>query len=309
MEMSNFNQEKENNSLKKWVIILSILSVILLATTIYFAFFGTTQINTEYVKSEDARNQLQSELDNLIVEHEKIKVEYGELTAQLSEKDSVIMANAEEIKKLINSQADYNKIKRQLSRLQNIAKEYVAEMDRLYQENKALKEENTQVKETLVKTQEKVATVEEHNKELNDKISSEAYLRAYNVTSYAVYNKNRTGEEIRTDKASKARRFKVSFILGENSLIKPGPVNLYCRIATPETGKVLSPGSSDTYAFEFEGKKMQFSARKTINYVNTEASVSMEWNILQDDKAIKGKYLVEIYTENHLLGQTYFVLE
>ena len=74
-------------------------------------------MNKEFVKVEEANNELQGELDSLLAEHEKIKAQYGDLSDQLSEKDSIIMAHAAEIEQLINSQADYKKIKRQLARL------------------------------------------------------------------------------------------------------------------------------------------------------------------------------------------------
>lgn len=310
MEEINLQNNKETkNPLKKWVIILGILTLIFIGTTVYFAFFGTTSSNVEYKKSVDERELLQTELDELLVEHENIKTEYGELAEKLTEKDSVILANADEIKKLINSQADYNKIKKQLARLQNIAKEYVEEMDKLYEENKALKEENVQVKETLQQEREKVATIQRDKADLSEKITTAAVLKVYGISSYAVSLKSRTNEEVITDKASKSRKFKTTFTLGENSLITPGPINLYCRIAIPETGKVLSPGNSDIYSFQYRGEKMQYTSKATVNYTNKAESVTMYWDIRDNDKAIKGKYLVEIFSDGVLLGETFFILE
>lgn len=310
MEETNLqNNKKEKNPLKKWIIILGILSLIFIGTTIYFAFFGTTQTNVEYRKSEDERELLQSELNNLLVEHDKIKLEYGDLAEQLSEKDSIILANADEIKKLINSQADYNKIKRQLSRLQNIAKEYVEEMDKLYEENKALKEENTQVKESLQQERQRVATIQQDKADLSQKITNAAVLKVYGISSYAVSLKSRTNEEVITDKSSKAKKLKTTFTVGENSLLEPGPINLYCRIAIPGSGKVLSPGTSDMYSFKYKGEKMQYTSKSTINYTNKAESVTMYWEIREGDKAVKGKYLVEIFSDDILLGETFFILD
>ncbi|MDL2308717.1 hypothetical protein LJC53_03930 [Bacteroidales bacterium OttesenSCG-928-C03] len=301
-------KEEEKNPLKIWVIILAILALIFLGTTIYFAFFGTTSTNVEYRKSVDERELLQLELNDLLVEHEKIKVESGELAVLLSEKDSVIMANAEEIKKLINSQADYNKIKKQLGRLQNIAKEYVEEMDKLYEENKALKEENTQVKETLQQERRRIVTIERDKDDLSKKITTASVLKIYGISSYAVSMK-RSGGEVITDKASKTQKLKTTFTVGENSLLEPGPINLYCRIAIPGSGKVLSPSVNDMYSFSYNGEKMQYTSKTTINYTNKTQPVTMYWDIREGDKAIKGKYLVEIFTEDKLLGETFFVLE
>ena len=88
---SNTNdQGKENNPLKKWVILLGILAGVFFATTMYFGFFAKPVLNKEFTKVENSNMELQAELDSLLAEHEKIKSQYGSLSDQLSEKDSII---------------------------------------------------------------------------------------------------------------------------------------------------------------------------------------------------------------------------
>ena len=305
--MENNNQEKENNPLKKWVIILGALCAVLLCTTLYFAFSAKNTQNSEQQITTE-KEQLQAELDKLLAEHEKIKNEYREQSEFLSEKDSIIMANAAEIQELIASQADYNKIKKQLQRLQNIAQEYVTEIDRLYTENRELKEENTQVKETLAQTQEEKAILERHKDSLNTTISGAAVFKAYNITSNAVYYKSK-GDEIETDKASRAEALKTTLTLAENPLIPSGPVNLYCRIAVPESGKVLTPGAGDAYTFINNGQRLQYTDKTTINYDKTAKNVTLKWDIRENDKAVKGRYIIQIFTDDTYLGESYITLK
>ena len=298
----------ENNPLKKWVIILGALAGIFLCTTIYFARFAKPTINKEYVQVETKNMELQNELNALMAEHERIKEQYGDLSDQLSEKDSIIMANAAEIEKLINSQADYNRIKKQLARLQNISQEYVQEMDKLYQENKALKEENLQVRATLEQEREVTRNIQKDNENLSQKISNAATYKAYNIKSagYLVRNK---GTEEPTEKANKVKRIKTTLMLGENSLIEPGPVNVYARIAIPETGKVLTMGTGDTYSFVHNGQRLQYSCKTVVNYKGKAENITLNWDLMSDDKAIKGQYSVQLYTDDQFLGETYFTLK
>lgn len=300
----NANQE---NPLKKWVIILGALAGLFLCTTLYLAFFAKPAMNPVYKEVESQNMELQSELDSLLAEHNRIKEQYGELSDQLSEKDSIIQASAAEIEKLINSQADYNRIKKQLARLQNISQEYVKEMDQLYQENKALKEENQQVRADLEQEREVTRNMQKSNDDLSQRISNAAVYKAYNIKSagYLVRNK---GTEEQTDKANKVKRIKTTLMLGENSLIEPGPVNVYCRIAIPETGKVLTMGSGDTYSFVHNGQRLQYSCKTVINYNNKAENVTLNWDLMSDDKAIKGQYSVQLYTDDQFLGETYFTL-
>jgi uncharacterized protein YoxC len=300
----NANQE---NPLKKWVIILGALAGLFLCTTLYLAFFAKPAMNPVYKEVESQNMELQSELDSLLAEHNRIKEQYGELSDQLSEKDSIIQASAAEIEKLINSQADYNRIKKQLARLQNISQEYVKEMDQLYQENKALKEENQQVRADLEQEREVTRNMQKSNDDLSQRISNAAVYKAYNIKSagYLVRNK---GTEEQTDKANKVKRIKTTLMLGENSLIEPGPVNVYCRIAIPETGKVLTMGSGDTYSFVHNGQRLQYSCKTVINYNNKAENVTLNWDLMSDDKAIKGQYSVQLYTDDQFLGETFFTL-
>lgn len=306
MENNSFNEEK--NPLKKWVIILSVLCAILLFTTLYFGFFAKPVFNQEYQETEIENENLQSELDSLLAAHEQIKSEYSELSDQLSEKDSIILANAAEIQQLIASQADYNKIKRQMQRLQNIAQEYVSEIDKLYKENQALKEENFQVKETLAQTRSEKASVERHRDSLNTRISGAAIFKAYNINSRAVFYKAK-GDEVITEKANRAKTFKTSLILAENSLLPSGPVNIYCRIALPESGRVLTPGTGDSYSFVNNGQRLQYTAKTTINYNNKAQNVILEWKLREGDKASKGRYVVQVFTDDTYLGECFFTLK
>lgn len=302
------NRNQEENPLKKWVVILGVLTGVFFVTTIYFAFLGRPVVNHQYVQMVNEKDYLQMELDSLLAEHNRIKSQYDEISDQLSEKDSIIMANAEEIRGLINSQADYRKIKKQLARLQNIAKEYVTEIDKLYTENQALKEENTQVKETLVQTQLAKEAVEKNNEELNSKISTAAVLKAYNIKSAAVYYKSKNAIETVTDRASRVEKFKTTLTLAENSLAAAGPVNIYCRVSIPETGKVLTPGASDAYTFTHNGQKLQYTAKSVVNYNGAATNVNLYWDLREDDKAVKGVYTVQVFSDDRLLGETHFTL-
>ncbi|MDR2971102.1 MAG: hypothetical protein LBU83_04150 [Bacteroidales bacterium] len=302
-------QKNERNPLKKWVILLSVLASVFLFTTIYFSFFAEPIFNKEYINKTLKNDFLQSELDSVLNEHERIKQEYGDLSEQLSEKDSVILSNAVEIKKLIDQHADYSKIKRQLERLQNITKEYVEEIDQLYTENKQLKEENKQVRADLEESKKEIQAIKKDNEELGQTLSTAAVHQAYNINSRAIYFKNKNKEEVITEKANRVDQLKTTFILGSNALIPAGPVTIYCRIAVPGSGRILTLGSGDAFAFDYEGEKLQYSAKKTVNYDNKAETVTISWDLVEGDKALKGKYIVQLYTEEQFLGETFFELK
>ncbi|HNW67417.1 MAG TPA: hypothetical protein PKK66_01005, partial [Bacteroidales bacterium] len=190
-DFENQKKEKKDNPLFKWVILLGILTVIFMGTTVYFAKFYSPSFNNQVQnitsEKETMEQNLNKELADLLAQHNALKVENGELAAQLTEKDSIILANADEIQKLINSQGDYKKIKKQLARLQNIAQEYVAEMDKLIEQNRVLTSKNTELTETIAKEQSEKVRLTQEKDELNQKINTAATLSAYNIYSRCVY--------------------------------------------------------------------------------------------------------------------------
>lgn len=317
MESYNLDQNNSNNEyrnsqseikkLKKRQTILFIICIILLLLSCYLAFIRVPQVKTQFIEVQTKNNEVEKELEALIAEHEKIKQEYGDLSEQLSEKDSVILANAEEIKKLIASQADYRKIKKKMERLQNISREYVAEMDRLYQENQILKEENTKVKGDLAKVKEERNQITEEKEVLHSKMQSAAVLKAYSLMAKGTRQKSKGVEN--TNKASRVENIRFSFVIGENSLIEAGPVNLYCRIAIPESKRVLTPNNSDLYSFTYNDSKLQYSIKKTIQYEGKAQSITMNWAIPSSDKVVKGVYTIALYTDNQYLGETTMELQ
>ena len=310
---SENRKSNEENPLRRWIIILGALAFIFFCTTVYFAFFAAPSFNTGVTKlvqnQEQVQADLNKELADLMAEHDLIKEQYGNLVDSLSEKDSVIMANAAEIQRLIAQQADYNKIKKQLQRLQKISQEYVAELDKLYAENTQLKEENKELNTTLTQTRQEKKQVEEENQNLTAKINTEATLRAYNIKAVGAFNKARNNQEVETTKASKVRKIKTTLTLAENSLITPGTYNVYCRVSVPGDGRVLTPGKSDAYTFMNEGQRLQYTAKATVNYVNKAEHVTMVWDVRDNDKAIKGTYIVQVFSDNGLLGETRLTLD
>ena len=315
--MENYDVSSSKNSgdgMRKKMTLMGLLCLLLLGTTLLFAilYFTKTsevkQLTITEKQGASTNQQLSDELAALLAEHEKLKADYKDLADQLTDKDSIILANAAEIQLLIAQNADYKLIKKKIARLQNISQEYVKEMDRLIEENKILKEENTQLTETVKRTQDEKALIEQDNENLTQRINAEAKLKAYNIHAKCVYEKRR-GDEVVTDKANRARKIKTTLTLGENSLITPGTYNIYCRVSVPGDGRVLTPGKSDAYTFIHNGQRLQYTAKASVHYVNKSENVTLVWDIRENDKAVKGTYIVQVFSDQGLLGETRFTLQ
>ena len=299
--------EKEVKRYKILSILAVIVALILLCITVYFISKSNEQ-TTQAAVYEEQNAELQYELDSILREYETMKSGYGDLNAKLSEKDSVIVAHAQEIQKLIASQADYRRIKKKLELLQDQGKEYVQLLDSLYKENKKLTEENTEIKQHVSRLSKEKEDLSQEKEVLEEKVTIATKLKAYNVSLRGMSVKSGGKKEDETDKAKKVKKLKVTFTLSENELYPSGEMSLYCRISLPD-GRVLALGKGEAYSFTNDGKLLQYTVKTSVNYTNTAKQVTMEWDLRSEDKAVPGEYNVQIFTETDYIGQAVMVLQ
>lgn len=268
-----------------------------------------TEIKTVYVEKERVTNELESELQGLLSEHEQIKKEYGELSLQLTEKDSIIQASATEIQRLIASQADARQVKRKLEYLRGITQGYINQIDSLFTVNAELKNENVKIRGQIKQEKSRSEVLVREKDVLAEKVEIAAMLKAYNLSAQGVYAKGRNEREESTDKARRVEKIKVCFTLSQNLIIPSGEKTIYCRIARPDN-QILVKGKGDLYTFVFSGELMQYSIKKTINYRNAEQMVCLQWD-KEDDKtpAMTGTYNIAVFVDGYEIGQTSFTLK
>ncbi|MDE6630357.1 MAG: hypothetical protein K2O37_02575 [Bacteroidales bacterium] len=279
-----------------WVIILLVIA---LGVSLYYGVRVSVQKQESYAHGVE----LQSELNQVMDEYNTVKLENQDLSSQLSEKDSVIMANRKEIEKLIASQADYRKIKRKLELLRAITQEYVVRIDSLVTVNKQLEEENIQMKEEVNRVQERNTQLTVDKQRLEEVAST---FKAYDLNA-ATFRVRGDGKEIATDRAPRITRIGITFILSENKVVKAGKKFIYARISRPD-GVVMSVSDDDLYSFEMDGEKYQYTIKEEIDYENQSMPVKMVWDRISDGAAMEGKYDVMLYMDGKEIGRTAFMV-
>jgi hypothetical protein len=273
----------------------------------YLYFNSQSKIQGLVDEKEQMRNSLQTELDSLLYQHNRVKGEYGRLSDSLFMKDSVIMANAEEIKQLLNYKFEYFQIKKKLDRLREVAQGYVLQLDSLYTVNQELKDENERIRENYRTEKNKNTELLEDKKELEQIVTKASVLRAYNIQATGI--RQRGSKQIETDKAARADRVRVCFTLGENTLVEPGKKTLYLRIARPDK-VILTYDETDEYTFMYQGVKVQYSIKRDVEYKGEAMDICVYWNRRNtEEDAMSGRYHVMIYSESEIIGESYFELK
>ena len=299
--MDSENRKKTNQPL--WL--YALLGLLAIALVFFIVRNSSLRTDKEALEAEKEMQRLdfQAEVDSLMKVHNDLKESYGELSQELAEKDSIIQADAVEIKKLLDSQWDYNRIKKKMTQLQEISQRYVRQMDSLYTVNRELVAENERIREEYQNERRQNTNLTRQKEELTNKVNQAATMRISNYTAQAVRFKG-SGKESVTDRASRAERIRIDFTVAANELIKPGTKLFYVRIADPKRA-IISKGSGDEYSVKANGETLQFTEKVRVNYDGKETAVRAYYTKPDAYELMPGTYFIDVYEEGgKVIGQT-----
>lgn len=301
------NTENQKKGVLGYQITIGIMAVIIIVL-LFLLNNAKTEVQTVVIEKQQIESSLQGELDSLMVEHDRIKAEYGDLTTQMTEKDSLILAQVSEIKTLIAKSADYKKIKRKLDYLRGIQQSYVDQIDSLFTVNQQLKNELAVAQTDIQVERTKTSTLSKEKEELNQKVTAGSKIKAYNVEGMGINLKGKTGKEVETFKANRVDRVKICFTVGQNSIATAGKRTIYIRLSRPDK-VVVTPGKGDEYAFEANGNKLQYTLKKEFDYDNKSINMCVNWDKVTEEAAMKGVYFISVYLDGEEIGQSSFELQ
>lgn len=297
------SENKKKSKQPYWLYALLGLLAIALVVALCLLSKGNGKLKELEAEKEMQRLDFQAEVDSLMKVHNELKESYGELSLELAEKDSIIQADAVEIKKLLDSQWDYNRIKKKLANLQDISQRYVRQMDSLYTVNRELVAENERIREEFQAERRQNTNLTRQKEELTNKVNQAATMKISNYRAKAVRFKG-GGKESDTDRASRAERIRIDFTVAANELIEPGTKLFYVRIADPKRA-IISKGTGDEYAFKSNGETLQFTEKVRVNYDGTETAVRAYYVKPDAYELMPGTYFIDVYEQGgKLIGQT-----
>ena len=314
------HSESSNNSVIKAGLILAIALAVLFGFLYFNARQENSELNIDVTQKERTLLTTQSKLDSIGRELDAKIAEVSSLGGQIEELEALKVQLDKDKRALLNSKniniRDYkNKIKNYESALAKKDEEIV----RLRSENTQLSTQNqtltsevntlTTIKSVL-ETQktalsDSVNNYSVRNRELSDKVTLAAALKATNININAINSRGR--ERDGGDyKARRIDRIKVSFKLIENPLTKKEKKLVHMRLVDP-SGNVISDMATGSGSFNFGGKETVYTAKQTVFYDNTGQTVDFIYS--RGAPYESGKYTIEFYSENFRIGQTSFTVK
>ena len=242
------------------------------------------QLNAEFSQYEDQQVYLKN--DSLVQQYNQARMKVEGLLKELNAEKRSNNQNRARIKQLEG----------EIATLKGIVKHYLAEIQRLGEENEGLKQEIQQVQERNQQLASQVSETSASNAQLTQTVKLAKKLNITGVTLRA-YNKKGKNEK----NITKARQLGVSFTVSPNNTAAPGMKDFYVRIISPE-GTMLGGGPS----FGFDGATLSSTAKRSMEYANEELAVSVYWDV--NTTLTPGDYTVEVFCDGYRLASRHFTM-
>jgi len=291
---------------------------------LFAMIFGLLLLNVgliyKLVTKSDQLNETTTELQSTEEDLEELQLLEAELRENLAKKtgqnaqldsiigirDAELQAKVAEIRKMLKSgKLTAAKAKSKIADLRGEIEVLTAEIERLSKENQYLKDENYVIQKQVEAEQGKVAEMVVVNTELTKQVAvgSRIFFKALDVLPLrdAVFGDFKT-----TDKISKLDKIDVNYVLANNDLASKGEKTLYFQVITPNKS-TLHNSSAGSGTFNFDGSERMYTVKKVVNFQNANEKGSL--SIPKTDGMTAGKYILNVFSDDHKMGSSEFTLK
>lgn len=299
----------ENNEKKSGNKIFTVLSVLFALLSAFLGYQLYTQKNTTQIIIQEKEKltgdfeTTKSELAEVQKAFDGLQTNNKQLQSELDAKKEQLEDLGIQLQKYKGNSAVIAKLRKEIESLKGSLQKYVATIDSLNIVNKALNEENTEVKTSLAAEKGKTEQLSAEKKQLID-IGSKHKI--YELFADAIKQKGKD-KEISTTKAKRVDKIRACFILGENKIAKAGELNIFMKITAPD-GQVLVTSKDESNMFTASGEKQYYSAKKSVNYSNKSMDMCMYFTKKESEKLKDGSYKVDVFINGENVGNTSFDL-
>jgi len=313
-------QNQENRS-SNTAIKAGLILALALAALFGFLYFNARQDIDQKQTTIDSKTKdllrTNSKLDSISTQLDAKIAEIQSLGGQVEELQKMKLQLIADKKSLVNSKSvSLKQFEEKIKGYETVLKQKDDEIAKLKEENtvlttqnqtlntenSGLKNENSGLKTVKTQLSDSVYAVSVKNKELAEKVTLAAALKATNINVTALNSRGKEfeGGEYKTKRIDK---IKVFFKLAENPLTKKEAKTVFMRMLDPQ-GNVISDMATGSGTFQFGGKETVYTAKQAVTYDNSGQVVDMFYQ--RGAAYEKGKYTVELYSEGFRIGQGLF---
>ncbi|WP_085536183.1 GumC domain-containing protein [Massilibacteroides vaginae] len=295
------NEGKEVKKLSMLIVAIVVL-ILIIAGGGYYIYHQKEQINDITQAFDLDKEMLEDEYNELSLQYEGYKFEVGNdsLVALLSTEQAKVQRLLEELRtvKASNSKR-INELKKELATLRSIMRNYVMQIDSLNAANEQLKQENKEVVKKFQQASSTAARLTKDKEKLTERVTLASKLDAAAISVTPVNSRGKT-----VDRIKRMEQFVIKFTITKNITAPVGEKTVYVRIMKPDDDILVK---NRTNVFGFEGKEINYSIKRVIEYEGEELPVVMYWDI--EEFLSPGTYRVDIFADGNLIGKKSFTLD
>lgn len=295
------NEGKEVKKLSMLIVAIIVLALIV-AGGGYYIYHQKQKINDITQAFDLQKETLEDEYNELSLQYEGYKFQVGNdsLVALLSTEQAKVQRLLEELRTVKATNAKrINELKKELATLRKIMRNYVIQIDSLNAANEQLKKENKEVVRKYQQASSTAAQLSKEKEKLTERVTLASKLDAAAISITPV---NSRGKAV--DRIKRMEQFVIKFTITKNITAPVGEKTIYVRIMKPDDDILVK---NRTNVFAFEGKEINYSIKRVVEYEGEELPVVMYWDI--EEFLSPGTYRVDIFADGNLIGKKSFVLE
>lgn len=298
------SEKKETKEINKMsMLILAVIILILVIAGAAYYIFHQQQQMEEMTQSFDLEKEMMADdLNELSLQYEgyKFSVSNDSLVALLTTEQAKVQRLMEELRTVKSTNAkEIARLKKELATLRKIMRNYVIQIDSLNRANEQLKVEKNEAVKKYRQASTTAASLKREKEKLTERVTLASKLDATSISVTPVNARGKLAKRIK-----KMEQFVINFKIAKNVTAPVGEKVVYVRIMKPDDD-ILVKSRGDV--FTFEGKDINYSIKKMIEYEGEEVPVTMYWNI--EEFLSPGTYRVDIFADGNLIGQRSFTLE
>lgn len=250
---------------------------------------------------EELRQLAEMDRREMENQYEQFTLQYDELKKGIKDDSLLVRLEAEQqraesllaelraVKK--NDAAEIRRLKRELESVRAVLRSYIMQVDSLTRENGRLTDERDQARHLLTDANSRISNLDNERAALSDKVAIASQLNASAVGLSPVKRNGKTAKKVKD-----VVRFVVNFTIDRNVTATTGERMVYVRLMSPNASVLGTAGQ-----FEYQGKQLDYSAAKRVEYTGEETRESLVVSV-SNDFLTPGKYSAHIFCDGQLIG-------
>ncbi|MDR0995060.1 MAG: hypothetical protein LBL81_02080 [Tannerella sp.] len=297
-------EDKENKRVNKLSLLIMavIVLLVLLAGGVYYIIHQKREMSGLVETFDLEKESLEDDYNQLSLQYEGFKFQVGNdsLLQRLNTEQAKVQRLMEELRTVKATNARrIGQYKRELETLRKIMRNYVVQIDSLNQANARLTKEKDQAVRRYNRANNQAVKLSKELEKQTERVTLASRLDASNISVTPVNGRGRKVKHIK-----QMQQFVVSFTIAKNITAPTGEKTIYVRIMKPDDDILVKNRGN---VFPFEGKEINYSMKKLVEYDGDELAVTMYWDI--EEYLLPGTYRADIFADGNLIGKKEFILQ